>query len=194
MSGPECPSRSAIACRSRPMPLGMEVHNVELQFGRGGQMVRSAGSSATVVAKEGDYVTLRLPSGEMRLVFTPLQRDGRSGRQRRPHERLDWQGGALEMRSAGGLTFAWRRHEPARPSAPAAGEGKSSGGTPPGNPVGRADQGTQDPQAAQAVGQVHREATEIGERPVSRSIRRGPSSRRACTRRFSRRARRRTAG
>lgn len=51
------------------IPLGMEVHNVELQMGRGGRMVRSAGARAVVVAKEGDYVTVKLPSGENRMVF-----------------------------------------------------------------------------------------------------------------------------
>ena len=50
------------------IPLGTLVHNVELQPGKGGQMVRSAGASAQVMAKEGNYVTLRLPSGEMRMV------------------------------------------------------------------------------------------------------------------------------
>jgi large subunit ribosomal protein L2 len=51
------------------MPLGTTVHNVELQFGRGGQLARSAGTGAVVVAKDRDYVTLKLPSGENRLVF-----------------------------------------------------------------------------------------------------------------------------
>ncbi len=50
------------------IPLGSEVHNVELVAGRGGQMVRSAGSFAQVVAKEGDYVTIKLPSKEVRMV------------------------------------------------------------------------------------------------------------------------------
>ncbi len=50
------------------VPLGTMVHNVELYPGRGGQMVRAAGAAAQVLAKEGNYVTLRLPSGEMRLV------------------------------------------------------------------------------------------------------------------------------
>ena len=50
------------------VPLGTLVHNVELYPGRGGQMVRAAGASAQVLAKEGDYVTLRLPSAEMRRV------------------------------------------------------------------------------------------------------------------------------
>jgi large subunit ribosomal protein L2 len=52
----------------REMPLGTSVHNVELKPGKGGQLARSAGSSLTVMAKEGDYVTLRLPSSEMRMI------------------------------------------------------------------------------------------------------------------------------
>jgi large subunit ribosomal protein L2 len=50
------------------IPLGTEVHNVELVAGKGGQMVRAAGGFAQVVAKEGDYVTIRLPSKEVRMV------------------------------------------------------------------------------------------------------------------------------
>jgi large subunit ribosomal protein L2 len=53
----------------KAMPLGTWVHNVELQVGRGGQVCRSAGAFAQVMAKEGDYVLLRLPSGELRKVF-----------------------------------------------------------------------------------------------------------------------------
>jgi large subunit ribosomal protein L2 len=52
----------------KAIPLGTNVHNVELTPGRGGQMVRSAGASAQIVAKEGAFVTLRLPSSEMRMV------------------------------------------------------------------------------------------------------------------------------
>ncbi|NEQ95547.1 MAG: 50S ribosomal protein L2, partial [Cyanothece sp. SIO2G6] len=50
------------------MPLGTSVHNVELYPGRGGQIVRAAGTSAQLVAKEGNYVTLKLPSSEVRMV------------------------------------------------------------------------------------------------------------------------------
>ena len=50
------------------IPTGTTVHNVELTMGRGGQMGRSAGTAIQLVAKEGDYATLRLPSGEMRMV------------------------------------------------------------------------------------------------------------------------------
>jgi large subunit ribosomal protein L2 len=52
----------------RNMPVGTVVHNVELQPGRGGQLARSAGTGVQLMAKEGDYATLRLPSGEMRMV------------------------------------------------------------------------------------------------------------------------------
>ena len=53
----------------RNIPVGTTVHNVELKPGKGGQMVRSAGSSAQLMAKEGKYAQLRLPSGEFRLVL-----------------------------------------------------------------------------------------------------------------------------
>jgi large subunit ribosomal protein L2 len=52
------------------IPLGTAVHNVELKIGKGGQLCRSAGMAAQVVAKEGEYVTLRMPSTEMRLVHS----------------------------------------------------------------------------------------------------------------------------
>ncbi len=50
------------------MPIGTQIHNIELYPGKGGQLVRSAGNSAQLMAKEGKYATLRLPSGEMRMV------------------------------------------------------------------------------------------------------------------------------
>ena len=52
------------------IPVGTLVHNVELQLGRGGQLVRSAGGSAQIMGKEGDYTQLRLPSGEMRRILS----------------------------------------------------------------------------------------------------------------------------
>ena len=69
ISGPEAPITVGNALPLKAIPLGITVHNVELNLGKGGQLVRSAGGYATVAAKEGDYVTLRLPSGEMRMVF-----------------------------------------------------------------------------------------------------------------------------
>lgn len=69
MSGAEAEIRVGNALPLRLIPLGSQVHNVELEKGRGGVLVRSAGSSAQVMAKEGNYATLRMPSGEMRQVL-----------------------------------------------------------------------------------------------------------------------------
>ncbi|MDR0474693.1 MAG: 50S ribosomal protein L2 [Treponema sp.] len=69
LSGPAAPIEAGNALPLENIPLGFTVHNVELSIGRGGQMARSAGSGALIAAKEGDYVTLKLPSGEMRMVF-----------------------------------------------------------------------------------------------------------------------------
>jgi large subunit ribosomal protein L2 len=68
MSGPQADILPGNALPMRNIPVGTMVHNVELHAGRGGQMCRSAGSQAQLLAKEGDLATLKLPSGEMRLV------------------------------------------------------------------------------------------------------------------------------
>jgi len=68
VSGPGADVRNGNALPLAEIPLGTDVHNVELKIGKGGQLCRSAGMSANVVAKEGEYVTLRMPSTEMRLV------------------------------------------------------------------------------------------------------------------------------
>src|SRR5579871_1988450 len=68
VSGPGSDVRIGNTLPLSEMPLGTDVHNVELKIGKGGQLCRSAGMSANVVAKEGEYVTLRMPSSEMRLV------------------------------------------------------------------------------------------------------------------------------
>src|SRR5215213_2895712 len=68
VSGPGSDVRLGNAMPLREVPLGTNVHNVELKPGKGGQMARSAGTSLVVMAKEGDYVTLRMASTEMRLV------------------------------------------------------------------------------------------------------------------------------
>ena len=67
-SGPEADIKPGNALPLANVPTGTMIHNVELKPGRGGQMARSAGSSVQLVAKEGSYATLRLPSGEMRRV------------------------------------------------------------------------------------------------------------------------------
>ena len=68
VSGPEADIRVGNALPLMNIPVGTLVHNIELQQGRGGQLVRSAGTSAQFMAKEGHYAHVRLPSGEVRLI------------------------------------------------------------------------------------------------------------------------------
>ncbi len=68
MSGPDAELQEGNALPLTNIPVGTTVHNIELHIGKGGQMARAAGTSAQVLAKEGRYATLRLPSGEVRLV------------------------------------------------------------------------------------------------------------------------------
>ena len=67
-NGPEAEVRVGNCLPLELIPVGTMVHNIELHPGKGGQMVRSAGNGAQLMAKEGKYATLRLPSGEMRMV------------------------------------------------------------------------------------------------------------------------------
>ena len=68
-SGPNADIKPGNALPLENIPVGAIVHNIELQPGKGGQMVRSAGAAAQLMAKEGKYATLRLPSGEFRMVM-----------------------------------------------------------------------------------------------------------------------------
>ena len=68
MNGPEAEVRIGNCLPLANIPVGTEIHNIELVPGKGGQLVRSAGNSAQLMAREGKYATLRLPSGEMRYV------------------------------------------------------------------------------------------------------------------------------
>ena len=68
MNGPEAEVLIGNCLPLSEIPVGTQVHNIELLPGKGGQLVRSAGNSAQLMAKEGKYATLRLPSGEMRMV------------------------------------------------------------------------------------------------------------------------------
>lgn len=108
------------------IPVGLEIHNIELKKGKGGQMVRSAGAVAQLLAKEGEYASIRMPSGEVRFVHLDcsatigqvgnaeheLVKIGKAGRSRwlgfRPHNRgvamnpVDHPLGGGEGKSSGG--------------------------------------------------------------------------------------------
>ncbi len=121
------------------MPLGSVIHNIEMRIGKGAQMVRSAGASAQLVAKEGDYVLVRLPSGEVRKfhrrcracigqvgnIEHESQKLGKAGRNR-------WKGRRPKVRGV-----AMNPHD--HPMG--GGEGKSSGGRHPCTPWGAPTKG-----------------------------------------------------
>jgi large subunit ribosomal protein L2 len=135
MSGPDADVRTGSALPLELIPLGTTVHNVELKPGKGGQMARSAGSGVQVVAREGDYVTLRLPSTEVRRV----------------HKRCLATVGSVgnadhELTSLGKAGAArWRGRRPKVRGVAmnpvdhplGGGEGRSSGGRPPVSPWGK---------------------------------------------------------
>ena len=135
MSGPGSDVRLGNALPLAEMPLGTTVHNIELKIGKGGQMARSAGASVQVVAKEGDYVTLRLRSSEMRLVHGrclatigevgnaehELISIGKAGKNR-------WLGKRSKVRGVA-------KNPVDHPLG--GGEGKTSGGRPPVSPWGK---------------------------------------------------------
>jgi large subunit ribosomal protein L2 len=135
VSGPGSDIRTGNTLPLFEIPLGTSVHNVELKIGRGGQLCRSAGTSAQVVAKEGNHVTLRLRSTEMRLVRGEclatigevgnaeheLQSVGKAGKTR-------WLGRRPKVR---GVAMNPVDHPLG------GGEGKSSGGRPPTSPWGK---------------------------------------------------------
>mgnify|MGYP000285708926 FL=1 len=68
MNGPEAEVRVGNCLPLSAIPVGSNIHNIELYPGKGGQLVRAAGNAAQLMAKEGKYATLRMPSGEMRMV------------------------------------------------------------------------------------------------------------------------------
>lgn len=126
MSGPDAEIKPGNTLPLKNIPTGTPIHNIELKKGRGGQLVRSAGVSAQLAAKEGRYALLRMPSGEMRKIFIECMATigqvgniehqnisiGKAGRSRwmnrRPHTRgvaknpVDHPMGGGEGKSAGG--------------------------------------------------------------------------------------------
>jgi large subunit ribosomal protein L2 len=69
LNGPDADLETGNALPIENIPVGAQIHNIELEPGKGGQLVRSAGTSAQLLAKEGDYAQVRLPSGEVRRIF-----------------------------------------------------------------------------------------------------------------------------
>ena len=139
VSAPDAEIRPGNALPLARIPLGTILHNIELKAGKGGQMARSAGTGAQLMAREGSYVTLRLPSGEMRMVHIQCratigqvgnlehenQTIGKAGRKRWMGQRPNVRGVAMNPvdHPMGG------------------GEGRSSGGRHPCTPWGQPTKG-----------------------------------------------------
>jgi large subunit ribosomal protein L2 len=138
-SGPDAEVKVGNAMLLSRVPLGMQVHNLELFPGKGAQMVRSAGGSATVISREGGYARVRLPSGEIRLIRTDCMATiGQLGN--KEHEGINigkagrsrWLGRRPKVR---GVAMNPVDHPHG------GGEGKSSGGRHPSTPWGKPTKG-----------------------------------------------------
>jgi large subunit ribosomal protein L2 len=135
MSGPDADVRIGSTLPLELMPLGTTVHNVELKPGKGGQMARSAGSGVQVMAKEGGFVTLRLPSTEVRRVHKEcLATVGEVGNS--DHElTVIGKAGANRWRGRRPKVRGVAMNPVDHPLG--GGEGRSSGGRPPVSPWGK---------------------------------------------------------
>jgi large subunit ribosomal protein L2 len=138
-SGLECEPKVGNAMPLGAIPASLEVHNIEMTAGQGGKLVRGAGNAARIVAKEGDWVTLVLPSGEMRMVRKECR--ATIGRLSNP----DFQN--VSIGKAGRKRHMGRRpHVRGKAMNPVAhpmggGEGRSNGGRHPCSPTGKLAKG-----------------------------------------------------
>ncbi len=137
VSGPDADIKIGNALPLERVPLGTVVHNVELKPGKGGQMARSAGSGVQVVAKEGDYVTLRLPSTEVRRIrkecYCTIGQVGNTDHELRSIGKAGanrWRGRRPKVR---GVAMNPVDHPMG------GGEGRTSGGRPPVTPWGKSE-------------------------------------------------------
>ncbi|MDZ7796010.1 MAG: 50S ribosomal protein L2 [Candidatus Marinimicrobia bacterium] len=139
VSGPDAPVKLGNALPLKNIPSGTQVHNIEMKPGKGAQIARGAGSGAQIMAKEGKYVTIKLPSGEMRMILESCQATigqvgnkdhinvslGKAGRNR-------WKGKRPKVR---GVAMNPVDHPMG------GGEGKTSGGGHPRTPWGKPTKG-----------------------------------------------------
>jgi large subunit ribosomal protein L2 len=148
-SGPGAEIKPGNALPLRNIPVGTVVHNIELKPGAGGKMARSAGSSVQLIAKEGQRATLRLPSGEMRMV--PIDCRATVGEVGNSEHEL------IKIGKAG--RNRWRNHRPKVRGVAmnpvdhplGGGEGKSSGGRHPVSPWGKPEGRTRKKKASDSM-------------------------------------------
>ena len=135
VAGPQAEARVGNALPLRNIPLGTTIHNIEMVPGRGAQMVRSAGTAAQLLAKEGDYAQVRMPSGEVRRVdLRCMATVGQVGNLDHENQNLGKAGRARHMGrrpETRGVAMTPRDHPHG------GGEGKSPTGMPPKTPWGQ---------------------------------------------------------
>jgi large subunit ribosomal protein L2 len=133
-SGISCEPKMGNAMPMSHIPAGLEIHNIEMRAGQGGKLVRGAGNSAKIVAKEGDWVTIILPSGEMRMIRKECR--ATIGRLSNPDDQN------VRIGKAGRTRHMGRRgHVRGKAQNPVAhpmggGEGRANGGRHPCSPTG----------------------------------------------------------
>ena len=133
-SGESCEPKIGNAMPLSAIPAGMEIHNIEMTAGQGGKLVRGAGNAARIVAKEGNWVTVILPSGEMRMIRKECRATiGRVGNPDHQNVRIGKAGRKRHM--------GRRPHVRGKAMNPVAhpmggGEGRANGGRHPCSPTG----------------------------------------------------------
>jgi large subunit ribosomal protein L2 len=133
-SGPSVEPKVGNCMPLGAIPAGLEVHNIEMTAGQGGKMVRGAGSAARIVAKEGDWVTIVLPSGEMRMVRKECR--ATIGRLGNPDHQNISIGKAGRMRHRGRRPHVRGKAQNPVDHPMGGGEGRSNGGRHPCSPTG----------------------------------------------------------
>jgi large subunit ribosomal protein L2 len=133
-SGMLCEPKVGNAMPLESIPSGLEVHNIEMTAGQGGKLVRVAGSAARIIAKEGDWVTLQLPSGEMRMVRKECRATiGKLGNS--DYQNIRWgKAGRTRHKGRRGHVRGKAQNPVAHPMG--GGEGRSNGGRHPCSPTG----------------------------------------------------------
>ncbi|MFV1951209.1 MAG: 50S ribosomal protein L2 [Nitrospinota bacterium] len=139
LSGPNADIKPGNALPLKDIPLGMTIHNIEIKKGKGAQLVRSAGSSAQLMAKEGNYVHVKLTSGEVRLI--PAECKATIGQVGNPEHEIISRGKAGKSRWLGRRPIVRGVAMNPVDHPHGGGEGKSSGGRHPVTPWGKPTKG-----------------------------------------------------
>lgn len=128
MSGSNAPAELGNSLPLKEIPVGLPIHNIELAPGRGGQIVRTAGGEATLMSRDGDYATVRLPSGEIRRInVNCLATIGQIGNV--DHEKIILgKAGRTRHRGHRGITRGVCRNPVDHPNGGGAGKSKGGGG------------------------------------------------------------------